>query len=114
LSDVPPSAIVPVSSAPALGCSANGLPAPSLTVSLRITIIRITGVTYSRTRSHANRLCDKGTPAWDGNVLRELQPYQAALRDRVFRSSPRTSAPSKFLLPFNYPLADQRTVRSRR
>jgi len=45
-------------------------------------------------------------------ILRELHPYQAGLRDRIFRSSPRTSAPSRFLLPFNYPLADQRTVRS--
>jgi hypothetical protein len=82
-----------------------------LSLSTRIIIIRITGVTYERTRSHADRLCDKGTHAWDGKVLRELEPFQTTLRDRIFKSSPRTSQPSKFLLPFNYPLGDQRTVR---
>ena len=70
---------------------------------MRITIIKITGISYRRSLSHAKRLEAQGTHDWDGKVLRERDPRSLKLRDRIFPMSPRTSVPPEFL-PFNYPL----------
>ena len=73
-------------------------------MSAKITIVKVTGVTYRRSRAHVARLIAQGTHFRDGKVVREFEPRQIfVLRDRVFSQSPRTSIPPEFL-PFNFPL----------
>ena len=75
-------------------------------MSAKLTIIRLDGVIYRRSRSHCKRLIAAGTHEKQGpQTLREVRTTREAfvLRDRVFVQSPRTSKPPDFL-PFNFPL----------
>jgi hypothetical protein len=90
---------------PRVGCGVTGESAlarflSGFRVSIKIKIVKVTGINYWRSLSHAKRLHRSGTHQWDGLILRERDPHRLHMHDR---HPPYTAQPPKFL-PFNYPL----------